>query len=58
MQPRGFVRVSRDGRRLEEADGSPFFFAGANCYYLLLRAGAARRAEWQRRARLRKGAAA
>jgi hypothetical protein len=33
----GFIRVSNDGTRLEQADGRPFFFAGANCYYLLVR---------------------
>ena len=37
--PRGFVRVCRsDPTRLEEPDGTPCFFAGANCYYLLVRA--------------------
>ncbi|KAK9846590.1 hypothetical protein WJX81_007289 [Elliptochloris bilobata] len=33
-----FVRVTNDGMRFE-VDGSPFFFAGANCYYLMTRAG-------------------
>ena len=30
-----FVRVSDDGMRFE-VDGAPFFFAGANCYYLMV----------------------
>ena len=30
-----FVRVSEDGMRFE-VDGAPFFFAGANCYYLMV----------------------
>lgn len=37
MQPAaGFVRVSGDRLRLVEADGSPFYFCGANCYYLMV----------------------
>lgn len=32
----GFVRVSPDRTRLELPDGRPFYFAGANCYYLLV----------------------
>lgn len=35
----GFVCVSRDRMRFEAA-GRPFFFAGCNCYYLLVRAAA------------------
>jgi mannan endo-1,4-beta-mannosidase len=38
MHPGGFVRVSGDRLRLVEADGSPYYFCGANCYYLLTRA--------------------
>lgn len=30
-----FVQVSSDGTRFE-ADGAPFYFAGANCYYLMV----------------------
>ncbi len=30
-----FVRVSEDGLRFE-VDGAPFYFAGANCYYLMV----------------------
>lgn len=30
-----FVRVCPSDRTRFEADGRPFYFAGANCYYLL-----------------------
>ncbi len=35
QQHQGFVRVCPSDRTRFEADGRPFFFAGANCYYLL-----------------------
>ncbi|KAL4858577.1 Mannan endo-1 [Chlorella vulgaris] len=37
MQNNGFIRVSHDRCCFEQADGTPFFFVGANCYYLLTR---------------------
>lgn len=33
---RGFVRVSHDRTGFVQVDGTPFAFAGANCYYLLV----------------------
>lgn len=40
MHSLGFIRVSEDGTRFEEGQsGRPFYFAGANCYYLLVRRG-------------------
>ena len=30
-----FVRVSDDGMRFE-VDGAPFYFAGDNCYYMMV----------------------
>lgn len=39
--PRGFVRVAPGGAGLALDDGRPFSFAGANCYYLLVRLGRA-----------------
>jgi hypothetical protein len=37
---KGFVAVSGDGKRFE-LDQKPFYFCGANCYYLLVSAQAA-----------------
>lgn len=37
-QHASFVRVSGDRLRLVEADGRPWYFCGANCYYLMTRA--------------------
>lgn len=34
--PARFVQVSEDGTHFV-VDGRPFFFAGANCYYLMVR---------------------
>lgn len=44
---RGFVRALQT--RLVEADGRPFYFAGANCYYLLVSCTASRHYKLHRR---------
>ncbi|KAK9842996.1 hypothetical protein WJX74_005452 [Apatococcus lobatus] len=36
MNPESFVHVSTDGTHFE-VNGAPFYFAGANCYYLMTR---------------------
>lgn len=33
--PANFVRVASDGSRFE-VNGSPFYFSGANCYYIMV----------------------
>ncbi|BDA41511.1 Mannan endo-1,4-beta-mannosidase 5 [Coccomyxa sp. Obi] len=35
--PANFVRVASDGSKFE-VNGSPFYFSGANCYYMMTRA--------------------
>ncbi len=37
---RGFVAVSADGKRFVQ-NQNPFYFSGANCYYLLVSAHSA-----------------
>lgn len=39
QQHASFVRVSGDRLRLVEADGRPWYFCGANCYYLMVSRG-------------------
>lgn len=38
MNPDSFVHVSADGTHFE-VNGAPFYFAGANCYYLMVGTG-------------------
>ena len=34
--PPDFVRVASDGSKFE-VNGAPFYFSGANCYYMMVR---------------------
>lgn len=34
--PPNFVRVALDGSKFE-VNGAPFYFSGANCYYMMVR---------------------
>lgn len=47
-QQQDFVRISDDGLHFQVAD-KPFFFAGANCYYLMVRGTAACTSEFDRK---------